>query len=46
MVEVGTIGRDWIAGRDPDAITVFKSVGLAAQDLAAIEIAARRLLGA
>jgi alanine dehydrogenase len=46
MVEVGTIGRDWIAGRDPDAITVFKSVGLAAQDLAAVEIAARRLLGA
>lgn len=44
LVEIGTIGRDWVLGRDPDALTVFKSVGLAAQDLAATEIAARRLL--
>ncbi len=45
LVEVGRIGRDWAAGRDPEAITVFKSVGLAIQDVAAAEIAARRLLG-
>ncbi len=46
LVEIGTIRRDWVAGRDPEAITAFKSVGLAAQDLAAVEIAARRLLDA
>jgi len=39
LVEIGTIGRDWQAGRDPAAITVFKSVGLAAQDLAATSVA-------
>ncbi len=44
LVEIGTIGRDWVLGRQPSALTVFKSVGLAAQDLAATEIAARRLL--
>lgn len=45
LVEIGRIGRDWAARRDPEAITVFKSVGLAIQDVAAAEIAARRLLG-
>lgn len=45
LVEVGRIGREWAAGRDPEAITVFKSVGLAIQDVVAAEIAARRLLG-
>ena len=44
LVEIGTIGRDWVLGREPEALTVFKSVGLAIQDLAATGIAARRLL--
>lgn len=43
-VELGGISRDWALSRDPEAITVFKSVGLAIQDVAAAEIAARRLL--
>ncbi len=43
FVEVGTIGRDWAARRDPQAITIFKSVGLAIQDLAAAELVIRRL---
>ena len=46
LVEVGTIGRDWADGRDPDVITVFKSVGLAIQDVAAAELIAGRLLEA
>ena len=45
LVEVGTIGRDWVQTRAPDAITAFKSVGLAIQDVAAAELVARRLLG-
>ena len=45
LVEIGRIDRAWAATRDPHAITVFKSVGLAIQDVAATEIAARRLLG-
>jgi ornithine cyclodeaminase/alanine dehydrogenase-like protein (mu-crystallin family) len=44
VVEIGTIGREWAKLRDPDAITVFKSVGLAIQDLAASELIAGRLL--
>jgi ornithine cyclodeaminase/alanine dehydrogenase-like protein (mu-crystallin family) len=44
LVEIGTIDRDWIATRDPQAITVFKSVGLAIQDVAAAEVIAQRLL--
>jgi ornithine cyclodeaminase/alanine dehydrogenase-like protein (mu-crystallin family) len=44
IVEVGSIGRAWADGRDPDAITVFKSVGLAIQDVAATELVARRVL--
>ncbi len=45
LVEVGTIGRDWVKRRAADAITAFKSVGLAIQDVAAAELVARRLLG-
>jgi ornithine cyclodeaminase len=45
LVEIGTIGRDWVATRDPEAITVFKSVGLAIQDVAAAELIVERLLG-
>ena len=45
LVEIGRVERGWAATRDPQAITVFKSVGLAIQDVAATEIAARRLLG-
>jgi alanine dehydrogenase len=46
LVEVGAVGRDWADARDPDAITVFKSVGLAIQDVAAAELIAARLLEA
>jgi ornithine cyclodeaminase/alanine dehydrogenase-like protein (mu-crystallin family) len=45
LVELGTIGREWVVGRDPAAITAFKSVGLAIQDVAAAELIAERLLG-
>jgi ornithine cyclodeaminase len=45
LVELGTIGGDWVESRAPDAITAFKSVGLAIQDVAAAELVARRLLG-
>lgn len=45
IVEIGTVPPEWAANRDPDAITVFKSVGLAIQDVAAVELAAARLLG-
>ena len=38
FVEIGTIDAGWAATRDPLAITVFKSVGLAIQDLAAAEL--------
>jgi ornithine cyclodeaminase/alanine dehydrogenase-like protein (mu-crystallin family) len=38
FVEIGTIRREWVATRDPEAITVFKSVGLAIQDVAAAEL--------
>lgn len=44
LVEIGTIGSDWAGSRDPDGITVFKSVGLAIQDVAAAELIASRLL--
>ena len=44
LVEVGGIGRDWAASRDPHALTAFKSVGLAIQDVAAAELVAARLL--
>lgn len=39
IVEIGTIERGWATSRPPDAITVFKSVGLALQDVAATELA-------
>jgi ornithine cyclodeaminase len=42
FVEIGTIGREWAATRDPEAITVFKSVGLAIQDVAAAELVVRQ----
>jgi len=43
-VEIGSVPPDWARQRDPEAITVFKSVGLAIQDLAAAELVAGRLL--
>jgi ornithine cyclodeaminase/alanine dehydrogenase-like protein (mu-crystallin family) len=45
IVEIGTVGADFAASRNPDAITVFKSVGLAIQDVAAAERIVGRLLG-
>jgi ornithine cyclodeaminase len=45
LVEIGAIDRAWCEERDPEAITVFKSVGLAIQDVAAAELVASRLLG-
>jgi ornithine cyclodeaminase len=42
FVEIGTIDREWAATRDPEAITVFKSVGLAIQDVAAAELIVAR----
>jgi ornithine cyclodeaminase len=45
LVEIGSIDADWAARRPRDAITVFKSVGLAIQDTAAAELIAGRLLG-
>ena len=44
LVEIGSIGQDWAATRPADAITVFKSVGLAIQDVAAAELITDRLL--
>jgi len=44
LVEIGSVGREWAELRDPDGITVFKSVGLAIQDLAASELIVGRLL--
>ena len=41
FVEIGTIGREWVTTRDPAAVTVFKSVGLAIQDVAAAELIVR-----
>jgi ornithine cyclodeaminase/alanine dehydrogenase-like protein (mu-crystallin family) len=38
FVEIGTVDRRWAATRDPAAITVFKSVGLAIQDVATAEL--------
>lgn len=46
LVEIGSIERDWVDTRPAGAITVFKSVGLAIQDVAAAELAVSRLLGA
>jgi ornithine cyclodeaminase len=43
VVEIGTLPADWYATRPPDAITVFKSVGLAIQDVAAAQLAVASL---
>ena len=45
LVEIGSVRSDWVATRPADAITVFKSVGLAIQDVAAAELISARLLG-
>lgn len=39
VVEIGSLPADWATGRDPDAITIFKSVGLPIQDLATADLA-------
>jgi ornithine cyclodeaminase len=44
FVEIGSVAADYVERRPPDAVTVFKSVGLAIQDVAVAELAARRLL--
>jgi ornithine cyclodeaminase len=44
LVEIGSIGPEWAETRDREAITAFKSVGLAIQDVAASELIAERLL--
>lgn len=44
LVEIGSVSSDWARTRAADAITVFKSVGLAVQDVAAAELIAGRLL--
>lgn len=44
LVEIGAIERDWAASRDPEAITIFKSVGLAIQDVAAAELVVARVI--
>ena len=41
-LEIGSVPREWAATRDREAITIFKSVGLAIQDLAAAEVVVRR----
>jgi ornithine cyclodeaminase len=38
FVEIGGIEPTWAATRDPSAVTVFKSVGLAIQDVATAEL--------
>jgi alanine dehydrogenase len=42
-VEIGSVAPGWAGERDPHAITVFKSVGLAIQDEAASELIAATL---
>lgn len=42
LVEIGSIDSDYAATRQPGAITVFKSVGLAIQDVAAAELIVSR----
>ena len=43
-VELGSVDPAWVETRDPQSITIFKSVGLAIQDLAAAELIGHRLL--
>ena len=45
LVEIGSISLGWAATRDHQAITAFKSVGLAIQDVAAAELVVARVLG-
>lgn len=45
FVEVGSLPPGWAASRDRAAITIFKSVGLAIQDLAAAELVMANLQG-
>lgn len=45
LVEIGSVSADWSAARDPQAITAFKSVGLAIQDVAAAELIVDRVIG-
>jgi ornithine cyclodeaminase len=45
VVEIGSVPADWSATRDDEAITAFKSVGLAIQDVAAAELIAAGVLG-
>lgn len=44
LVEIGAVDRSWAASRDAAAITAFKSVGLAIQDVAATDLIVSRLL--
>jgi ornithine cyclodeaminase/alanine dehydrogenase-like protein (mu-crystallin family) len=44
LVEVGGLADDYAVRREPEAITIFKSVGLAIQDMAAAELIVARLL--
>ena len=44
LVEIGTVDPAWAEDRPAEAITVFKSVGLAIQDVAAAQLIAERLL--
>lgn len=44
LVEIGSVAPSWVDERAEDAITAFKSVGLAIQDAAAAELIASRLL--
>jgi ornithine cyclodeaminase len=44
LVEIGSVSSDDAGGRDREAITIFKSVGLAIQDVAAAELIVSRLL--
>ena len=43
IVEIGTVPAEWAASRDPQAITIFKSVGLPIQDLAMADLAVAAL---
>ncbi|MEP6680031.1 MAG: ornithine cyclodeaminase family protein [Chloroflexota bacterium] len=44
VVELGSVAAGYAAQRDAGAITIFKSVGLAIQDVAAAELVVGRLL--
>ena len=46
LVEIGSVDHAWAGSRDANVVTVFKSVGLAIQDVAASELIVARLLDA